>query len=143
MLWEALEIMQRLWVSQAPFEFAGEYWHVSLPDHSELFRGPHLKAFQRPHPPIAIAGSSPRSSTLATAGAKGLEPVARTGWLCGSPDTVVELIQKMYEDTGGFGTLLLMTCDYIEQSEAYRRCFDLIAEEVIPRVKELAPAAAA
>lgn len=225
MLIEALDIMHLIWESDGPFTFEGDFWSVSMPEWSELHQGPFLKCFQEPHPPIAMAGSSPRSGTLAEAGRRGYQPLslghgpgflathwevyregaeeagltpdrrtwriardflvaetdeeaidlvvngglghqfreyvrpnfaadgilkfqapgideseitaeylARNSWLVGSPQTVIEKLAAMHEETGGFGTLLLMTSDYSDQPEVYRRSLELLASEVMPEV---------
>jgi alkanesulfonate monooxygenase SsuD/methylene tetrahydromethanopterin reductase-like flavin-dependent oxidoreductase (luciferase family) len=230
---EALEIMHKVWEEDGPFEFKGKYWSVGMPEWSELDKGPHLKPFQAPHPPIAMAGSSPRSGTLKEAGRRGYEPLslghgpgflathweaycegadeagltpdrktwriardffvaetdeeaidlvvngglgyqfdnyvkplfsaggilgfqapeldeseitaeylARNAWLVGSPETVTERLRVMHEETGGFGTLLLMTSDYSEQPEAMRRCLELLSSEVMPKVAKFENTAA-
>jgi alkanesulfonate monooxygenase SsuD/methylene tetrahydromethanopterin reductase-like flavin-dependent oxidoreductase (luciferase family) len=57
-------------------------------------------------------------------------------WLIGSPDTVAAGIVSLYEDTGGFGTLLASVYDYSGDPEAYRRSLELLATEVLPRVHD-------
>src|SRR5271155_3507914 len=42
------------------------------------------------------------------------EYCARHNWLIGSPATVVEKIERMYEEVGGFGSILLFCFDYSE-----------------------------
>jgi alkanesulfonate monooxygenase SsuD/methylene tetrahydromethanopterin reductase-like flavin-dependent oxidoreductase (luciferase family) len=67
------------------------------------------------------------------------EYCARHNWLIGSPATVVEKIERMYEEVGGFGALLLFCFDYSEDSEAWHRSMRLLAEEVMPKVAHLVP----
>jgi alkanesulfonate monooxygenase SsuD/methylene tetrahydromethanopterin reductase-like flavin-dependent oxidoreductase (luciferase family) len=77
MMWESLEIMQRLWSQSEPFTYEGKYWTVSQPE--PILDGgmaPHIKCYQDPHPPIGLAGLSPRSPTLRQAGAKGMIPMS-------------------------------------------------------------------
>jgi alkanesulfonate monooxygenase SsuD/methylene tetrahydromethanopterin reductase-like flavin-dependent oxidoreductase (luciferase family) len=87
---EALEIMLRIWESTDRFEFRGKYWNANyVPDTQYGVFSPWLKPFQRPHPPIGIAGglSSP-SLTLEMAGERGFYPmtfalashVVKSGW---------------------------------------------------------------
>ena len=68
-----------------------------------------------------------------------VEYLVENFWLVGSPDTVVEKLTAMQEETGGFQTLLSFTYDYEDQSDAYRRSFELLGTEVIPRVAALGP----
>jgi alkanesulfonate monooxygenase SsuD/methylene tetrahydromethanopterin reductase-like flavin-dependent oxidoreductase (luciferase family) len=60
-------------------------------------------------------------------------------WLVGSPDTVVEKILEQHETSGGAGTLLGFTWDYLENPEAWHQSMDLMATEVQPRIKHLVP----
>jgi alkanesulfonate monooxygenase SsuD/methylene tetrahydromethanopterin reductase-like flavin-dependent oxidoreductase (luciferase family) len=78
MLQESLDIMLRIW--NEPFEpwtIEGRFWTVRNPE-PFLRYGPHLRPYQRPHPPLALAGLSPNSATLELAGARGLIPLSLT-----------------------------------------------------------------
>ena len=66
-----------------------------------------------------------------------VEYLAENFWLIGSPDTVVEKITALYEETGGFGTLLSLAYDYMDDPEPYRRSFELLGREVAPRLAKL------
>ena len=73
---EAVEIIQRIWIGE-PFEHKGRHFHTVLPEPvPEARLGFHMKPYQQPHPPIAVAGSSPRSSTLRMVGEKGWLPLS-------------------------------------------------------------------
>jgi alkanesulfonate monooxygenase SsuD/methylene tetrahydromethanopterin reductase-like flavin-dependent oxidoreductase (luciferase family) len=189
----------------------------------------HIKPFQRPHPPIGIAGFSPGSTTLKLAGERGFLPLSlnlspgylvthwgavvegakisgRTpnradwrlvrevfvadtdeeayrhalkgamarmmsqyllplfsdfqflkylkhdqsipdsdvtpeylvdhGWLVGSVKTVTRKLGEMYEETGGFGTLLLFVFDYAEDPEPWFKSMRLLAHEVLPHFQD-------
>lgn len=76
---EALEIMLQIWRSAAeggeePFEFDG-HWkgRYGGPDG---FHAIHLAPYQSPHPPIGMAGGSPRSATMRFAGEQGFMPLS-------------------------------------------------------------------
>lgn len=56
------------------------------------------------------------------------------GWLVGSVDTVVDKLGQMYDDLGGFGTLLMFTTDYSDNPEAWRHSMELLAKQVLPKV---------
>ena len=58
-------------------------------------------------------------------------------WLVGSPKTVAEKIRQLYADSGGFGTLLMLTFDHSEERQPYEKCMHLLAEEVLPQVADL------
>jgi alkanesulfonate monooxygenase SsuD/methylene tetrahydromethanopterin reductase-like flavin-dependent oxidoreductase (luciferase family) len=63
--------------------------------------------------------------------------LARNIWLIGSPDTIVERLTAHYQASGGFGVLLTMSFDYLENPDAYRRSLELLSTEVAPRMSEL------
>jgi alkanesulfonate monooxygenase SsuD/methylene tetrahydromethanopterin reductase-like flavin-dependent oxidoreductase (luciferase family) len=67
------------------------------------------------------------------------EYCARHNWLIGSPATVVEKIEGMYDEVGGFGALLLFCFDYSQNPEAWHESMRLLAHEVIPKVAHLTP----
>jgi alkanesulfonate monooxygenase SsuD/methylene tetrahydromethanopterin reductase-like flavin-dependent oxidoreductase (luciferase family) len=67
------------------------------------------------------------------------EYCARHNWLVGSPATVAERLHRIYEEVGGFGTLLLFCFDYSENPQAWRHSLELLAKEVMPRFKSLVP----
>ena len=67
------------------------------------------------------------------------EYCGRQNWLIGSPATVVEKIEGMYDEVGGFGTLLLFCFDYSENPEVWQQSMRLLAQEVMPKVDHLLP----
>lgn len=69
------------------------------------------------------------------------EYCAQHNWLIGSPATVVEKIERMYDEVGGFGSLLLFCFDYSGNSDAWRESMRLLAHEVMPKVAHLMPRA--
>jgi alkanesulfonate monooxygenase SsuD/methylene tetrahydromethanopterin reductase-like flavin-dependent oxidoreductase (luciferase family) len=229
---EAAKIIQMVWAADGPIRYEGKYWTLDIPAYDNLLMGPYMKPFQQPHPPIAVAGVSPASSTLKQAGATGaipmsfnvsrellaghwyryvegaeeagltpdrntwrvahnvlvadtdeeamdlalnggmaqtyrewmlpayagsnmlapmvpeldnitkpedvsIEYLAREKWLVGSPDTIVEKLQRDIEISGGFGHIIAFTFDYLEKPEAYRRNLELLGTEVLPRIKDI------
>jgi alkanesulfonate monooxygenase SsuD/methylene tetrahydromethanopterin reductase-like flavin-dependent oxidoreductase (luciferase family) len=62
-------------------------------------------------------------------------------WLVGSPDTVLERLLHEYDETGGFGTLLVTYYGGKGDSAAYARSLALLMSEVAPRFEKLRPAA--
>jgi alkanesulfonate monooxygenase SsuD/methylene tetrahydromethanopterin reductase-like flavin-dependent oxidoreductase (luciferase family) len=60
-------------------------------------------------------------------------------WLVGDPDHVAAQIREQFRVSGGFGTLLQLGMDYADpgQREGWLRSMQLLAEEVLPRVKDL------
>lgn len=75
MLAEGLEIMHRVWEGK-PFTYEGSFWSADYPEHDEFFAGPSLRPLQSPHPPVAMAGSSPKSASFQIAGSKGYIPLS-------------------------------------------------------------------
>ena len=230
---EALDIILRLWSDEPSFEFKGKFWNAAKPETMFGFLKPHIKPFQKPHPPIGVAGLSTNSDTLKMAGEHGFLPLSlnlnpayvgthwaaveagakRTGrtphrrdwrmvrevfvaetdeealrlsvggmmgrmmreyflpllgnfgfleylkhdpsvpdsdvtpeycakhnWLIGSPATVAEKLERVYNDVGGFGNLLVFGFDYADNPEAWHNSLKLLANEVAPKVKHLMPA---
>ncbi|MFI5266570.1 MAG: LLM class flavin-dependent oxidoreductase [Chloroflexota bacterium] len=68
--------------------------------------------------------------------------VADQGWfVLGDPDRVYEGIKQLYDDSGGFGTLLITMGRDWSTPEKRARSLRLFMEEVAPRLLELEPAA--
>ena len=69
---EALDVILGLWESEGVFRHAGAHFRVETPELDPVTeRGFHMKPLQRPHPPIAVAASTPPSNSLSLAGARG------------------------------------------------------------------------
>lgn len=75
MMAEALEIVLKLWIEKGPWKYEGEFWTVELAEEYLGFK-PFMTPLQDPHPPIAVAGLSERSSSLKFAGARGYIPMS-------------------------------------------------------------------
>ncbi len=73
MVVEAVDMMQRIWAQDPPYELNGEFWNISLKDGivANLGIGFMPKPYQQPHPPISISLASPNSSSATTAAQKG------------------------------------------------------------------------
>jgi alkanesulfonate monooxygenase SsuD/methylene tetrahydromethanopterin reductase-like flavin-dependent oxidoreductase (luciferase family) len=67
------------------------------------------------------------------------EYCAKHNWLIGSPTTVAEKLEAVYEEVGGFGQLLVFGFDYTESSQSWHESLGLLQKEVLPRVKHLTP----
>ena len=67
------------------------------------------------------------------------EYCARHNWLVGSPRTVTDKLHAIYEEVGGFGTLLLFCFDYSENPQAWHHSMELLANEVMTKFKGLVP----
>ncbi len=73
---EALDIILKLWTADEPFDYPGKYWKVSRTGPMLESLRPHIKPFQKPHPPIGVAGVSAGSETLKLAGEHGFLPMS-------------------------------------------------------------------
>lgn len=77
MMREAVDIIDRVWRADGPFEYEGRFWQVRVPEANDrMSLGFFLKPFQQPHPPIAVASVSPRSESLELAGEHGWIPMS-------------------------------------------------------------------
>ncbi|WP_052229733.1 LLM class flavin-dependent oxidoreductase [Streptomyces sp. CT34] len=81
MTFEALDIIDRLW-TRGPQPHTGRFWTHGVPDSPLPGLGYHLRPYQQPHPPIALAGLTAGSANHRLAGARGYLPVS----LCVTPD---------------------------------------------------------
>ena len=59
---------------------------------------------------------------------------ARNEWLVGSPETVAEKLETLYEDLGGFGTLFVVGNDYSSDPGPWMESMERLATEVLPMV---------
>lgn len=74
---EAIQLILKLWETEGEFSYEGRHWRV-WPNECQRVPGTgvYMKPYQRPHPPIAVAGSSPHSKTLEVAGEHGWIPMS-------------------------------------------------------------------
>ena len=227
---EVLELVLALWNADAKFTFNGKYFHVDAPElNPTLGRGLYMKPFQRPHPPIGIAGSTPGSQSLRMAGERGWIPMSGTNlfphqlrdqweliensaasanrkasrsewrivrdvyvgetpekareearavlgkayvghlypvrkhagilhqfkvdptmpdeavdvdymmenaWIVGDPQECADKLRKLYQEVGGFGTLMIITYDS-EDPSWHLRSMQLLADEVRPQLPDI------
>jgi alkanesulfonate monooxygenase SsuD/methylene tetrahydromethanopterin reductase-like flavin-dependent oxidoreductase (luciferase family) len=90
---EALDIMLKMWESDGGLDYQGQFWHVNVPEPMLRTLRHHLKPYQKPHPPIGVAGFSPGSDTLKLAGERGFIPLSLNlspGYVASHWDSVVE-----------------------------------------------------
>lgn len=78
MMLDSLDLMQKIWASDPPYDIKGKYWNVSIqkmiwPD---LGVGSLPKTFQKPHPKLAISVSSPNSNSIRVAAQRDLMPIS-------------------------------------------------------------------
>ena len=231
---EGIDLVLSIW-ENGPTDFDGRFYSTRKPqDRPEMEVAFHMRPYQQPHPPIAVAGASVRSPTLDLAGERGWIPLSaslvhasqlpanweaisegaerggRTAsrsdwriakqiyvadtteqarkealegalahdftkywmklignsprgvgvfkydpdipdedvtpeymldnyWIVGDPRYCVEKIREMYDRAGGFGTLLIQTDDWGDGNGQFYRSMELLANEVLPAVKDLEP----
>jgi alkanesulfonate monooxygenase SsuD/methylene tetrahydromethanopterin reductase-like flavin-dependent oxidoreductase (luciferase family) len=66
-----------------------------------------------------------------------LDYLVDRSWLVGSPETVVERLEAMYETAGGFGYIQFYVFDYSDIPTAWYECLGLFASQVLPKVAHL------
>ncbi|HZW30793.1 MAG TPA: LLM class flavin-dependent oxidoreductase [Isosphaeraceae bacterium] len=225
---EAIDTVLRLWEDPQPGVYEHKYWRFTVPQpQDDIGLRLHVRPFQRPHPPIGVAGVSAKSDTLLLAGERGWipmsiniipMPVLRSHWMAveqgahsagrtpdrsmwrvarnifvadttqearrqvlegvvardfreyllkllakckmlnlmkvrpemsdaeltmeylvdhvfivGSPDDVVNKLQQLHHDVGGFGTLLAIGHEW-EPRDAWIRSMTLLKTEVMPKL---------
>jgi len=57
-------------------------------------------------------------------------------WIVGSPKDAAQQILDLYEDVGGFGTLLVMGHEW-KPKDKWQRSMKLLVEEVLPKLSDI------
>jgi alkanesulfonate monooxygenase SsuD/methylene tetrahydromethanopterin reductase-like flavin-dependent oxidoreductase (luciferase family) len=57
--------------------------------------------------------------------------------IVGSPDTVIGKIEELYQNVGGFGSMVTFCHEYYDEPEVYRRSFELMGTKVRPALAHL------
>lgn len=94
---EALDIILKLWDTDGGLDYEGQFWTVHAPESMYGTLRHHIKPFQKPHPPIGIAGLSPGSDTLKMCGERGFIPMSlnlNASYMSSHWDAVEEGAQK-------------------------------------------------
>ena len=74
---DAIDLILQLWDDPKPGLYEHKYWRFTVPEpEDDIGLRFHLKPYQKPHPPICVAGVSPRSDTLVLAGERGWIPMS-------------------------------------------------------------------
>src|SRR2546430_4361573 len=72
-----LDLILELWNDPKPGLYESKHWRFRIPEPQEdIGLSLHLRPYQRPHPPIGVAGVSPKSETLVMAGERGYIPMS-------------------------------------------------------------------
>jgi alkanesulfonate monooxygenase SsuD/methylene tetrahydromethanopterin reductase-like flavin-dependent oxidoreductase (luciferase family) len=74
---EGLDMVLKLWQSDAPFDFQGQYWRIRIDEQNpEIASGVVLKPYQKPHPPIGMSVVRGQSMAARMAGQRGYFPLS-------------------------------------------------------------------
>lgn len=74
---EAVDVVLRLWQDPEPGLYEHKRWSFTVPQpQDDIGLRVHVRPYQQPHPPIGVAGISPRSDTLLLAGERGWIPMS-------------------------------------------------------------------
>ncbi|MCH8062302.1 MAG: LLM class flavin-dependent oxidoreductase [Chloroflexi bacterium] len=74
---DAVDVVLKMWDDPKPGVYEHKWWRFTIPEPmDEIGLGFHLKPYQKPHPPIGVAGVSPKSETLRLAGERGWIPMS-------------------------------------------------------------------
>jgi len=74
---EAVETVIKLWNDPKPGKYESKWWSFTVPEPVDAFGlRMHLKPYQKPHPPIGVAGVSEKSDTLLLAGERDWIPLS-------------------------------------------------------------------
>ena len=74
---QSLDVILDLWNDPKPGLRESRYWRFRVPEpQADIDLRLHLRPYQKPHPPIAVAGVSAQSETLGLAGEHGWIPMS-------------------------------------------------------------------
>ena len=74
---EVLEVVLKLWEAEGRVTHHGRFFDIETPEFDPVKdRGYYMKPYQRPHPPIAVAASTPKSDSMKLAGQRGWIPMS-------------------------------------------------------------------
>ncbi len=74
---DSIELILQMWENPAPGTYEHPFWKFNIPQPvPEIGLQFHMTPFQKPHPPIGVAGVSAKSETLVFAGEKGWLPLS-------------------------------------------------------------------
>ena len=74
---DSIELILQMWENPAPGVYEHPFWKFNIPEPvPEIGLQFHMTPYQKPHPPIGVAGVSAKSETLVFAGEKGWLPLS-------------------------------------------------------------------
>ena len=73
----AIDAVLELWDNPKPGVRKHKHWTYTVPEpEDDIGLAVHVMPYQKPHPPIAVAGVTPKSETLVLAGERGWDPIS-------------------------------------------------------------------
>ena len=92
---DAIELVLQLWRDPRPGVYKSKYWHFTIPEIDDVIgQRFHLQPYQKPHPPIGVAGVSVKSGTLTQAGERGWIPMS----ICIVPTRILQSHREAFEE---------------------------------------------
>ena len=78
MFLEGINMVLKIWESEAPYNIKGKYWNISTErtQMTDIGQGIMPKPPQRPHPPIVVTAVAPFSKGVTEAAARGWDPIS-------------------------------------------------------------------
>ena len=74
---ETIDMVLKIWEGLPPGLYENKFWRFTMPEPDvDVGFFVHMKPYQQPHPPIAVAGLGERSDTLLLAGERGWIPMS-------------------------------------------------------------------
>ncbi len=74
---DMIELILDMWENPQPGSYRHPHWEFAIPEPvPDIGLQFHVTPYQKPHPPIGVAGVSPKSDTLLLAGEKGWLPLS-------------------------------------------------------------------
>lgn len=74
---ETIDMVLKIWDGLPPGLYENKFWRFTMPEPDvDVGFFVHMKPYQQPHPPIAVAGLGERSDTLLLAGERGWIPMS-------------------------------------------------------------------
>ena len=75
---EAIDMVLKIWASEAPYNLAGKFWKVTTERtlDKEIGQGVIVRPYQQPHPPIVVTVVAPFSKGVVSAAERGWTPIS-------------------------------------------------------------------
>src|SRR5262249_47283140 len=84
---EGIDMVLKLWTTEIPFDFKGQYWHIKVQSVDPVLGiGTFLQPYQKPHPPVAMSIVRGGSMAARMAGQRGYIPISTN---LAPPETIV------------------------------------------------------